>query len=153
MTKNRPLKIVILDDDPSIVRLVSTVLTRSLKDSIQLVNFDDPYQAQSWMDVNCCDILISDIEMPSISGLEMLRYAKSRNAWTQVVFLTGASSWNLINEAIEAGASDYLVKPLKPDVLISLISQQCERLNRWHEALYESPLRRQNSKTPEATVG
>lgn len=143
MVKNRCLKVVVLDDDPSVVRLVSKVLSRSLKDTIQIVSFEDPFEAESWMDVNCCDILISDIDMPGMTGLDMLRFAKSRHGWAQVVFLTGTSSWNLISEALEAGASDYLVKPLKPETIVSIISQQCDRLNRWYEALIESPLRRQ----------
>lgn len=132
---NRQLNLLIVDDDPTIVRLVQSYLEKGLPDDLNLHTATSPAEAQSWLDKNCCDILVSDIEMPGISGLEMLSFARRRNAWTQVVFLTGHSTWDRIAEAIENGASDYLLKPIDRDELLEVISQTCSRMRRWQQAL------------------
>ncbi len=132
----RTLKMVVLDDDPSIVRLVKTILRGAFATQLEIVTFTDPFEAQQWMEEHNCDLLISDIEMPGISGLEMLVFAKRRNAWTQVMLLTGHSSWKHVTEALENGASDFLLKPVQRDDLCDVVQQQIDRADRWHQALF-----------------
>ena len=134
----RQLNLVILDDDPAVVRLVTTFLEGDLAEKFNIVSFTDPADAQQWIDEKCCDVLLSDIEMPGINGLEMLRFAKRRNSWTQVIFMTGHSSWERIATAIEQGATDYLVKPIQRDVLVELLSQAHQRASRWQQAVRET---------------
>lgn len=133
---NRKLKTVILDDDAGIVRLVKTILRGAFGNELELFDFTDVHEAQQWISTNCCDLLISDIEMPDIDGLEMLVFAKRRNAWTQVVFLTGQSSWMHVTQAVENGASDFLLKPIKRDELCNMVQQHIERSARWQTALF-----------------
>ena len=138
MTDNEPalLNLLVVDDDPTTLLLVTAFLNTDLGDRLEVVGMTDPAAATDWLGYNRCDILISDIEMPGINGLEMLRFAKQMNAWTQVVFVTGHSTWDHITEALENGASDYLLKPIDRTELISLISQTCDRLARWQTAVY-----------------
>ena len=134
----RQLNLVILDDDPAVVRLVTKFLAGDLAEKFNTVSFTDPADAQQWIDEKCCDVLLSDIEMPGIDGLEMLRFAKRRNSWTQVVFMTGHSSCDRIATAIEQGATDYLVKPIQRDVLVEMLSQVHQRSIRWQQAVRET---------------
>ncbi|TWT33105.1 response regulator [Blastopirellula retiformator] len=131
----RKINVVVVDDDPAMKRLLEQMLLTNFGDSLNLWAFTDPHEAQQWMDQICCDLLISDIEMPEIDGMGMLIFAKRRNAWTQVIFLTGHSSWDRVTEAIENGASDFLLKPLDKSELIKLINQELERFVRWQTAL------------------
>src|SRR5258708_3002787 len=114
----RKLNLLILDDDPSMVRLLTHVVEQNLADRMVVCGLTDPAHAREWLEQNCFDILISDLEMPDIDGLEMLRFAKRRNAWTQVIFVTAYSTWDKIAEAVEYGASDYLLKPIDLDELV-----------------------------------
>jgi len=100
-----------------------------------LQSFTDPLEAKQWLEQRSCDIVISDIEMPNLNGLELLTYAKSHNAWTQVVFMTAHTSWERISEAIEHGASDYLVKPIDRLDLITVVAQELRRIERWQNAV------------------
>lgn len=131
----RKLNLVLVDDDPSIVRIASRMLENSIKDQFTMVTFTDPREAQQWIERNCCDLLVSDIEMPALDGLEMLRFAKQRNAWTQVVFMTAHSSWDRVTEAIESGASNYLLKPLNREEIVTVVQQEYARCARWQNAV------------------
>ena len=129
------LNLLIIDDDPSIIRLTETIVQNRLKDYYQVTAFTHPEDAKQWFNKNCCDVMLSDIQMPVTDGLGMLRMAKRRNAWTQVIFMTAHSSWDRIAEAIELGASDYLLKPLEEDIVVDVLKEQHTRQMRWKEAL------------------
>lgn len=135
ISSHRKLNVVIVDDDPSMKRLLLQILTNNFGDQLNLWGFTDSLEAQQWLNQNCCDLLISDIEMPTIDGMGMLIYAKLHHAWTQVILLTGHSSWERVTEAIEHGASDFLLKPMNKDELVKLVGQEIERIDRWQTAL------------------
>ena len=135
MDMARKLNLLIVDDDPSMVRLLTRLVEQRLGDKLNVFGLTDSNEALTWLEHNCCDILVSDIDMPDVDGLQMLRYAKRRNAWTQVIFITGHTTWDRLTEAVEFGASDYLLKPIDQDDLIALLSQQYVRCARWQFAV------------------
>lgn len=131
----RKLNVMIVDDDPSMVVLLRTYLAQQLGCTASLHVSTDAAAALDHLEFHGCDLLITDIEMPGLNGLTLLRAAKARNAWTQVVFITGHTSVDRLVEAIELGASDYLLKPLDRDELSEVVGQICRRLIRWESAL------------------
>ena len=131
----RKLNLLIVDDDVTVVRLLTRIVERQLGDKLSVCGLTDAKEAIDWLERNCCDILVSDISMPEIDGLEMLRHAKSRNAWTQVIFITAHSTWDRITEAVEYGASDYLLKPIDTEDFVTLLNQQYVRCARWQSAV------------------
>ncbi len=131
----RTLDLVIIDDDPQMVRLLERLVKREMGDAVVMHTFVDPLLAQQHIDHHCCDILVTDLQMPGVDGLQLLRFAKTRNAWTQVIFMTAHSTWDAISEALELGASDYLVKPLSPADVAEVLQQTHGRCRRWQAAL------------------
>ena len=125
----------VVDDDPAVARIVETYLQKDFGDDAKIIVMTDPSAAKQWLDEISCDLLISDIEMPGIDGMELLRIAKARNAWTQVVFMTAHSTIDRLAEAIERGASDYLIKPIDREELINVVGQEQRRMMRWKSAL------------------
>ena len=136
MTKKtlRRLNVLVVDDDHAIVRLLDKVLGSHFEDEITLETMTDPIEASQWLETHCCDILLSDIEMPGLDGLKLLRIAKNQNAWTQVVILTAHSTWDRMYEAVQDGASDYLLKPLDSAEVIEVVAQRLEQAGRWQRA-------------------
>ena len=134
----RRLNVLVVDDDDSIARLVTKILTGELSDIINVHTVTDPHEAVHWLSTNLCDILITDIEMPGKNGMAILRFAKKRNAWTQVIFMTAHSTWDHIADAIENGAVDYLLKPIDPIELVQLVRQECARQFRWQKVIVGS---------------
>jgi YesN/AraC family two-component response regulator len=68
------------------------------------------------------DLLLLDHRLPKRSGLEVLRVTRQRWPWIPVVILTGVGSEDLAVEALRAGASDYLKKPVSLDVLLQTVT-------------------------------
>ena len=135
MTSQRSFNLVLVDDASDMGRLIEKYLTADLDGLVRVTTMTNSADARKWIDEHNCDILISDIEMPGSDGLSMLRFAKSRNAWTRVIFMTAYSTWDRIAESIENGASDYLLKPIHRDDVVQLVKQECERLSRWQRAI------------------
>ena len=131
----RLTQLLLIDDDPSMVRLLSLIIERSFKEEIELKSLTCPRTARTWIESEVVDVLLTDLDMPGVSGLELLRCAKRRNACTQVLFITGHSTLDALSDALELGATDYLLKPLDQTKLIEIIGQANERRRRWQEAL------------------
>lgn len=134
----RKLNLLIVDDDPAIVRLLERYVRDGLGDRIELATLTEPNTARQWINENCCDVLLTDLCMPGTDGLALLRFAKQRNAWTQAIFMTAHSTWEAIEGAIENGASDYLLKPVDRDELLLLLEQALARFGRWQQAVQQT---------------
>ena len=134
----RKTRIALVDDDSIITRFMEKVLRDSLSADVEIHSMNDSREAYQWIGHRRCDILISDIEMPGLDGMGMLRAAKNCNPWTRVIFVTAHSTWDRIAEAMETGASDYLLKPLQAQQLVQVVQQECDRVARWQHALRDS---------------
>jgi len=137
------LKLVVLDQELSVVRIATKMLQAALKDYFELTAFTDPSEARHWLAHSRADLLLSGSELPGVEAIEMLRFAKRQNPWTQVIFMTDHFRWDRITELVEAGASNYLVKPLNRDELLTVVEQESIRSVRWQQALKETPARQQ----------
>ena len=131
--------LLMVDDDPSIVHLVRRMLQTTFRESLAITSTTDPQQAARFLDESVWDILLTDIDMPHLSGIDLLQRAKRRNAWTQVVFMTGHSTWAHVSEAMGNGASDYLLKPVDRNDLETVLRDAIVRMQRWQYALSKSP--------------
>ncbi len=132
---NYPTTLLLVDDDPSMLRLLTAVIERSFGDRVILHSLTDPKQARHWIEDHVVDILVTDLEMPGINGLELLRCVKRRNPCTQVLLLTGHSTVDALTDAMELGATDYLLKPLVQAELVALVEDAEKRVRRWRKAL------------------
>lgn len=129
------LRIVLVDDDPAQARLYHDVLKRRFDSAVELATFIDSRRAAEHLDDHLVDVLITDLRMPNVDGLELIRIVRNRSNNAQVLVMTASSTADSLIDAAEAGASDYLLKPFSNDVLIDLVCQAQERLARWRAAL------------------
>jgi DNA-binding NtrC family response regulator len=132
---SHPAKLVLIDDDPAMVRLLATVIHRSFRHDIEVQPFSDPVLARDYLERELADMVVTDLEMPGVDGLQILRTAKSRNPCAQVLLVTGHSSVDALLQALEHGASDYLLKPVDEASFLQLIRDALTRVSRWRKAL------------------
>jgi two-component system response regulator PilR (NtrC family) len=124
-------KILVVDDDPSLRNMMSIVLK---KEGYDITTVDSAQSALNILKKEDVGLLISDIKMPEISGIELLRKVKSIQPDMPVLMITAYSSTNDAVEAMKLGAEDYISKPFNLDELKIII----------HKALYKKSIEREN---------
>ena len=114
MTAQRPIKILIVDDDPGHLTTLKT-LTRSWGYAVQTA--DDGAQAVERIQSEPVDLVLMDVRMAKMSGIEALEKITAYNPSIPVIVMTAYSSVESAVEALKTGAYDYLIKPLDFEVL------------------------------------
>jgi len=117
-------RILVVDDDDD-SREILAQLARG--DGRQVKTAVDGDEALARLDDFHPDLVISDICMPHLDGVELLHAIKSRSPDTEVVLITGARDTALAINAIRAGAADYLVKPIDPEELGVVLERTLEK--------------------------
>ncbi len=140
-------KLLLVDDDPDQIRMITKIIELSLNDEVDIESLTCPGEARQRLEEGGVDILITDLEMPFVNGLELLRCAKRRSICTQVLFITGHSTRSALLDALELGATDYLLKPVVPSTLIELLHQARVRQRRWKDALLGTWIANQKPQT------
>ena len=118
-------KILVIDDD----KLVLGSIKKQLKNknlTIQLI--DDPIQAFEEISKNQYDLILCDIRMKSISGLDVLKRIKLKYPDIPVIIITGYIDDKIMENAVNLGSSDFLIKPITKKVLLNSISNIFFRL-------------------------
>ena len=113
----RQAKVMIIDDEMLVIKVVKRYL--SAEGYANFVMVDDSRQALEKIWEEQPDVILSDIHMPEVSGLDILR-ARQKNAKLTsipVLILSGSSGNEVMREALELGATDFLAKPVDPYAL------------------------------------
>ncbi len=124
MAKKSSPKILIVDDEPAITTGLSELLTLEGYESAVCA---DGARALKMLEANPFDLVLVDLVMPGLSGLELLEEIKKRGWATEVIIITGKGTISTAVEAIKAGAYDYLTKPVQPDRLRAIVPRALER--------------------------
>lgn len=134
----KPATLLIVDDDASMTRLLRKIIADAFGERLSIDALSSPSAASDYIESRGVDLLLTDLDMPDLNGVELLRIAKRRSIATQVLFLTGKSTRESLLEALEFGACDYLLKPVRKDALIDRISEAESRMRRWQMALADT---------------
>ncbi|OPJ61187.1 response regulator transcription factor [Clostridium oryzae] len=114
-------KALFVDDEPFILEYLREIVDWEQFGYSQVDTSTDSKQALKLLQSNDYYLLITDIRMPEISGLDLLKDIHEKKLSTKVILLTGYSDFCYVQEAIRLGATDYLLKPiLKEDMEESL---------------------------------
>ena len=119
-----PAKILVVDDERSILVLLKEALSQW---GYQVTTVASATEALGMLKSELFDALITDIRMPDMSGLELLREVKKQDESIEVVMMTGYPTIASAVQALKEGAYDYLSKPLILDELRHLMSRMMER--------------------------
>ncbi len=126
MNGPKPL-IVIVDDEQGILDVVSRVARRAGYDATTYSNGRDAISA---LQTQRADLVLVDLRMPEVGGLDVLRAIRDTNPRCQAVLMTGYASVDTAVEAIKLGATDYLSKPLDFGRLEALLANVRDDLER-----------------------
>src|SRR6266480_7058642 len=115
-------RVLVVEDHEAERRAVSQILK---SEGFTVFGAENADKALGYIEENI-DVVLSDLQMGDVSGLDLLQLWKKRRPETQFILLTGHAAINSAVEAIKAGAYDYLTKPINSDELILLIKRARE---------------------------
>ncbi len=117
-------KILVVDDENSLREMLSILLQR---EGYRVSQAADGSIAAEMVRTDEYDLIISDIQMPKMSGIELLRQLRKENKDVTVIMITAFSSTEEAVEAMKLGAYDYITKPFKNDEIRLVIKNALER--------------------------
>ena len=109
------MKLLLVDDESD---FRSTLLKRMQRRNVDVQGVDSGAAALAWLEAHPVDVVILDVRMPGMDGMETLREIRKHFPLTEVIMLTGHASMEVAIEGMEMGAFDYLMKPMDMDELL-----------------------------------
>jgi EAL domain-containing protein (putative c-di-GMP-specific phosphodiesterase class I) len=125
---------LVVDDEDALLRVHARLLTQA---GYQVETAIDGSAAARALDSSSFDVILSDIDMPGMNGIQLLERVRARDLDVPVVLVTGSPSVDTAIRAMEQGALRYLVKPVAPDVLAK-VAGDAVRLHRIAKAKREA---------------
>lgn len=116
--------ILVVDDDEFAREVITSLL---LKEGYSVASAQDGNEAIGILKVEDMNLVITDLRMPGVDGIEVLKYAVRNNADCTVVILTAFGTLDTTLEAIKEGAYDYLTKPFKMQEIAILAEKAYKR--------------------------
>jgi DNA-binding NtrC family response regulator len=109
------LRVLFVDDEAD---FRETIIKRMLKRRIDALGFGSGEEVLSWLANDTADVVVLDVRMPGMDGIETLRAIKQLRPLIEVIMLTGHASLEIAREGMQLGAFDYLMKPVDLDELL-----------------------------------
>ncbi|MCB0360425.1 MAG: response regulator [Bdellovibrionales bacterium] len=112
----KDIAILIVEDDT----MSRTFLRRILKEEgfTNISAVQDGLEAQKEITKHRYDVVLLDLQLPGLDGVEVLKLLRQRHARARVMVITSSNERHVVEQVLEAGAQDYLVKPFAPSVVI-----------------------------------
>jgi len=117
-------KILVVDDEQD---FLETIIKRLKTRGIEVAGVESGYKALEFVDNQDVDVIILDVKMPGMDGIEALREIKKKKPLVEVIMLTGHASVESGIQGMQLGAFDYVMKPVALDELLEKVRQAYER--------------------------
>ncbi len=117
--------ILILDDEPIVGERLKSLL---LKEGHMVEVYTDPLKAVNRMEEQEFDIVISDIRMREMDGIQVMKHVFQKSKKTKVILITGYATLELARESLTKGAFDFIAKPFKSKEIRTTINRAVEAL-------------------------
>jgi DNA-binding NtrC family response regulator len=121
-----PPSIVLIDDEPITLKRLRRILE---KEGYRIAAFSSPQRALKHLEHAACDLVVSDVQMPGMSGLDLMIKVRSRLPDIEFILITGYATFDGAVEATKEGAFHYLAKPFTPEQLRQRVAQALSRVD------------------------
>jgi DNA-binding NtrC family response regulator len=119
-----PSNVTIIDDEAVTLKRLRRILENQ---GYRVAAFSSPRRALQHLENNSCDLVISDVKMPGMSGFELMAQVRNRFPGVEFILITGYASLDDAVQAAKEGAFHYLAKPFTPDQLRERVAQALEQ--------------------------
>ena len=116
-------KVLVVDDDKAVRTALQVNLTKS---GLDVVTLADPTRVLALLTESTFDLVMTDVQMPGMSGMELLSKVKTVSPDTAVIVMTSYGSVKDAVQAMRNGAADYIIKPVQKAQLLFTIERALE---------------------------
>lgn len=128
--------VLLVDDDPGILNNLRNTIDWPVYGIEKVLEAHDGKQALELFQANHIDLLITDISMPNINGLELFRRIREMGKETRCILLSSYSDFDYAKEAIRLGVENYLMKPVNTDELDNTIRKALDNISLHRQAMH-----------------
>ncbi|MBD1920987.1 response regulator [Microcoleus sp. FACHB-831] len=138
-------RVMVVDDDPQILATLRRLLEPW---GIKVTTLDDPQRFWETLEATQPDLLILDIKMPQVSGVELCRVVRNDCQWggLPILFLTAYTDADTVNQVFSIGADDFVSKPIVGPELVTRIINRLERIKLLRSLAETDPLTRVSNR-------
>lgn len=111
-------RVVFVDDEPAVCSAVAKTLERA---GLAVRCFQNARECLIHLTAEPCDLLVTDVRMPDMDGMNLLQEVRERMPWMPVLLVTGYGDVSTAVRAMKGGAVDFIEKPLKRDTLLHAV--------------------------------
>lgn len=119
----QPKKILVIDDEPEILKFVEKAL---VKNGYYVKTTSNPFEVFELLKEQVFDVLITDLKMPDIDGIQILEMVKKNHIQIEVIVVTANATLDTAVECLRKGAHDYLIKPFEILELLATVERAIE---------------------------
>jgi DNA-binding NtrC family response regulator len=121
------LEILILDDEPMVGQRLKPSLE---KEGYRVEIFVDPNEATARLEEKEFDILVTDIRMEELDGMQVLEKVRAKSPKTKVIMITGYATLEVARESVAKGAFDFIAKPFRIGTIRDTIMKAAQTLEK-----------------------
>lgn len=122
------MKLLIVDDEIHIVNYIKHLINWKKIGFGEVYTTNKGTEAKDYILKEKPELIITDVQMPSISGLELAEIIYENKLSTRVIILSGYSDFSYAQQAIRLGAIDYLIKPIRKNDLLPVVKRSLDTL-------------------------
>ena len=117
--------VLVLDDEPIVIKTLQMAL-KKLGCAVEV--FQDPERALERLGEKEFDIVVTDVVMGDVDGIQVLEHVMERTPRTKVIIITAFAMMEMARKAMEFGAFDFIAKPFTPDEIRAIVTKAAEAL-------------------------
>ena len=115
---NQRDSVIVIDDEPIVCQRLRSTLEKT---GLEIETFTDPHAAMRRIAEKSFQVLITDLKMREVDGIEILKWAQQVSPATKVIIITGFATVETAREALKIGAYDFIAKPFKLSLIRDLV--------------------------------
>ena len=120
-------KILIVDDEPDMLVMLEMLITD--KTPHEVISTNNPFEVEELLNKHEFNLVITDLKMPMVDGIEVLQTVKKKDADIPVIMITAFGTMEAAEEAVHRGAYDFITKPFRKEQILVAIERSLEWQN------------------------
>lgn len=126
-----PIRVILIDDEQTILDGMKQLINWS-EHGFQLIEtFFSPLKALDFSLAHAIDIVVTDVMMPELNGIELSRLLKQQQPETQILILSSYDEFDMVKDSFKEGVADYLLKPrLSPDFFLNSLTAVSQKIKK-----------------------